>query len=97
MARPESGVAATVREFADDVVGGDPGKDEGLMIGVGDKRRRRDAEDMLDKEGDVPKADLDDFVDRMSSMGPLLERACRGTSGASGPDGVDRVLTEESR
>ena len=69
MARPESGVAATVREFADDVVGGDPVcKDEGLMMGVGDKRRRRDAEDMLDKESDVPAADLDDFVDRMSSM-----------------------------
>ena len=65
----KSEVAATVRECAEDVVGVDLGcVDENPLRGVGDKRQRRTAEEMLDTGDDVPALDLSDFVSRMSSM-----------------------------
>ena len=40
-----------------------------VVLGMGDKRRKRNSDGFLESEGDVPASDLAEFVDRMNDLG----------------------------
>ena len=47
----------------------DAGDGDDVVLGVEGKRRRMNVEGLLESEGDVPAGNLEEFIDRMESMG----------------------------
>ena len=70
-AQKDAEVDAESRECRNESSCADLDADDGqdLVLGVQDKRRRTNVEDLLESEGDVPAGDLEEFVDRMGCMG----------------------------